>query len=1437
MASGNLLAQRSKIQRQIETLERLVDTNNFCDNIHIASSDSCHSNDEGSEDSEQEPVSMENLAVKRKQIQREIKELELSLSQDIPGLDIEILSADDENDTESIMETSGEDSDEVFSLPPNVETCLQMNLVYQDVLEEKLTELERLLVENKEQQKEVMVQVSGPAPQATTSGLPPLKVFLGNFMKPYFKDKVTGLGPPANSETRDKMNMGTRSYDEMKIRRWEGWQKTLLLSSVVSDTMKRLLQPKLSKLEYLNEKMAKAEKSEDMEEQILQKQINQIEREIDDISSMSEEQLMGSRHDDHDWEKISNIDFEGTRSAEDIRRFWGNYLHPSVNKSSWKEDEIEKLKNIVENRNYCKWDQIAQELGTNRTAFMCLQTHQRYIHKGFKKKVWTKEEDQVLRELVEKMRIGNFIPYTQISYFMEGREAAQLVYRWTQVLDPTVRKGPWTKEEDEMLLKAVTKYGVRDWWKIRNEVPGRTDAQCRERYLDCLSEDVKKGRWSPEEEAMLINLVRKYGAGRWSKIASEMPNRIDSQCLQKWKIMTGYPAKKRIKKRLPKKTENKRKKLERMKREEEEDTMTSSEEEVVCITSDDELTKDESDLEIDVREEYILPTMEKWIPKTSDSFPHLSLCAGQSVWSNLTDKKTSLSQATLGRPCSVNSLPTLVSPEVRYTILDRIGHPVNTNMRVASPGQQLQEDQHCENDMIKVSLSEVRNLLRWNGGSQMKRRCRLSRWTPRKNNEKSNKGTVRNQGIGVSCEGQSSVAHPAWNTRISVASHVCSTYCTTLNDELLHAITPWMGNLILPLACKKDERCKVDVTREKTKTTGLTSTPVFSLFLKILSIDAEGCKKVIEARTRAEICIPHQQVTPPPKTSPPPPKISASSAPSRKRTVIQMLDEKHKQEYGKKKEDQKQSSLIMVIPQPLVITQPLLQGIEPPVAPTSSAPDKPAIAKGMETYSIYKTIQSQKRTRKPAQKAKVLLAGSKVNLPKKLQNHKKACLQNSCLKDGKKISQVPLCPQPPITWIVTPNGLLPVSGLGIPVSTQAPPAEMKSVSSNVSCFRRLKPIAIKSNNSLTFSINGAPGAEVPPDVLHVCPSVCIPADLPTSSFGERIALNLAPTTSTSTDTLVGRVTCPNNSVSSLSSVSVPHCNSVCAQLPVHFLAAEPVSTIMPVPASVNAGRSVANPTYTVAEVSSLTPLLTYSQGLPILQVCQPQTSQIIATTFVNPVMPPAKITSLPQQQVFSRLKPNDSPLKLATKPALPKSPKPEHILSFDPGLVSAEETSHVTEWMKGVGGIRLTRLDATLPYLPPFVSNLTTLTTLLKCKPDLERCALPLVSPNGESSRVEAPEKGIRRLVAEQLSSNQAYLLLKARFLSCFSLPAFLATVYPHENANSVMFTPAKYSKCEESVSLVEDADPGGGEGMHKDRLLRTDGKGTVADEFSGIAT
>lgn len=37
-----------------------------------------------------------------------------------------------------------------------------------------------------------------------------------------------------------------------------------------------------------------------------------------------------------------------------------------------------------------------------------------------------------------------------VSYFMEGRDPAQLIYRWNQVLDPSLKRGFWTKEEDQV---------------------------------------------------------------------------------------------------------------------------------------------------------------------------------------------------------------------------------------------------------------------------------------------------------------------------------------------------------------------------------------------------------------------------------------------------------------------------------------------------------------------------------------------------------------------------------------------------------------------------------------------------------------------------------------------------------------------------------------------------------------------------------------------------------------------------------------------------------------------------------------------------------------------------------------------------------------------------------------------------------------------------
>lgn len=63
---------------------------------------------------------------------------------------------------------------------------------------------------------------------------------------------------------------------------------------------------------------------------------------------------------------------------------------------------------------------------TGRTSFMCLQMFQRFVSGSLKRGSWTLAEDDLLRELVDKMRIGNFIPYTQSNHITLLHQSACL---------------------------------------------------------------------------------------------------------------------------------------------------------------------------------------------------------------------------------------------------------------------------------------------------------------------------------------------------------------------------------------------------------------------------------------------------------------------------------------------------------------------------------------------------------------------------------------------------------------------------------------------------------------------------------------------------------------------------------------------------------------------------------------------------------------------------------------------------------------------------------------------------------------------------------------------------------------------------------------------------------------------------------------------------
>lgn len=55
-----------------------------------------------------------------------------------------------------------------------------------------------------------------------------------------------------------------------------------------------------------------------------------------------------------------------------------------------------------------------------------------------------------------------------------------------------MKKGPWTAEEDEVLLDYVRRYGPRDWSTIRNKgLLPRTGKSCRLRYVNKLKPNLK----------------------------------------------------------------------------------------------------------------------------------------------------------------------------------------------------------------------------------------------------------------------------------------------------------------------------------------------------------------------------------------------------------------------------------------------------------------------------------------------------------------------------------------------------------------------------------------------------------------------------------------------------------------------------------------------------------------------------------------------------------------------------------------------------------------------------------------------------------------------------------------------------------------------------------------------------------------------------------
>ena len=122
------------------------------------------------------------------------------------------------------------------------------------------------------------------------------------------------------------------------------------------------------------------------------------------------------------------------------------------------------------------------------------------------KKLWTAEEDELLINFIKTNPGRN---WKKISNILKNKTPQQCAYRYTKLYKENNFK-KWNRTEDINLIELHEKF-ENDWENIAKLIPGRTAMEVEERYSTKLDPNLKRCKFEPEEDEMIMQLYGKYG--------------------------------------------------------------------------------------------------------------------------------------------------------------------------------------------------------------------------------------------------------------------------------------------------------------------------------------------------------------------------------------------------------------------------------------------------------------------------------------------------------------------------------------------------------------------------------------------------------------------------------------------------------------------------------------------------------------------------------------------------------------------------------------------------------------------------------------------------------------------------------------------------------------------------------------------------------------